>query len=122
MGWDAFAEPVKNDWNKDGKITDIRKRRVFKKASNEVAKKADTVDWLLEKGGLDVSTCGQMLEKATGQGVYDENGWSKDKVKELNKSACWDFQVDKEDAWAYWSARYFLEACAKLGLRIRFSY
>lgn len=125
MGWDAYAKPVDNDWKKDGRIVNRRQRRVFKEASKEVYEKAGTVDWLLDKGGLDVSTCGEMLAQATGQSVYDENGWNKKRVKELSRTADWSFidhPVDIEDLWAYWSAKKFLEACAKLGLGIRFSY
>jgi len=43
-------------------------------------------------------------------------------LKKLNQKANWDFKYKKEDAWAYLSARKFLELCAKHNLSIRFSW
>lgn len=123
MGWDAYSEPVEIDWGnyKNPKLKNVYYKRIFENASKYVMRKAGAVDWLLKIGGLDVSTCGEMLEKATGRSVYNKN-WRKDTVNKLNKEANWNFDFSEEDLWAYWSARKFLECCARLNLRIRFSW
>ena len=118
MGWDAFAN-IERDWDKKiVKVSAINKE--FKKASKYVQKKTGAVDWLLTMGGLDVSTCGNMLERATNESVYKD--WDAELVQKLNKSAYWGFEYDKAESWAYYSAKKFLEICAKFDLSIRFSY
>jgi hypothetical protein len=121
MGWDAYAEHGthrgKGKWP-------AKSRAAFKRASDRVKKKAGSVDGYLADGGLDVSTCATELEKATGCSPWDPDGWEAKKVKRLAESARWPDlkEVDKETLWAVLSAREFLETCAKLGLRIDFSW
>ena len=119
MGWDAFSSVKTLD---DCKPKHPEPRRLFRNAHLYVKRKAGSVDGYLEYGSLDCSDCRRMLEEATGESCYDENGWSKEKVRDLQKSANWNFEYDPEDAWAYWSARKFLEVCAKLNLSIEFSW
>jgi len=73
-------------------------------------------------GGLDCSECARMLEKATKMNAWDENGWDVEKVKTLHSSADWKFNYHKDKAWAYWSAKKFLEICAENNLSIEFSF
>lgn len=117
MGWDAFALV---EYDEHFKITG-RLADVFQKVSDEVKEKTGTVDGLLAKGGLDVDDCAYMLEHATGLSAWSVE-WTADYVKELNDRANWNFEYPIEDAWAYWSARRFLETCASEGLPIRFSW
>lgn len=119
MGWDAHSTPFKLTANHKLQIINPKHRRSFKNASNYVKRKEKIVDWLLEYGGLDCSDCAEMLQKATGMDCWGENlSWQR--VKSYAKKANWDFCYPKTEAWAYWSARKFLETCAKLNLPIRF--
>lgn len=127
MGWDAYAtypsgRYLLKNWRTDHRLTSNRLRTAFEQASAEVEVLTGDVDWMLATGGLDVSTCGELLYKATGFSAWDEKGWSPRKVKRANHAAIWDFEVPKDDLVPYWSARKFLEVCAELGLGIRFSY
>jgi hypothetical protein len=125
MGWDAFATKnklvIKENGKHDYRIINPEHRRLFKNASNYVKRKAKVVDWLLEHGGLDCSICGEMFQEATGRDHYGPN-CTKKEVQKLNRYANWDFEYSEKDAWAYWSARKFLETCAKCNLSIRFSW
>ncbi len=127
MGWDAYAtyangRPLIRKWRTDKRIKSARLRAAFEQASAEFEALAGEVDWMLAVGGLDVSTCGEMVERATGMSAWDEKGWSSRKVRKANEYANWDFEFPKDDLISYWSARKFLEVCAELGLGIQFSY
>ena len=119
MGWDAHSSAEKN-WQKR-KLADSKINRMFKNAEAYVKKKASSVDWYLHLAGLDCSSCAKMLEQATGESCW-EDGWSEEKVKELAAKANWNFEFEKEKDWAYWSAKKFLETCAKANLSITFSW
>ncbi len=126
MGWDANASvKIKRDENfkllNANELLNPEYAEAFKQASKQARKETGSVDALLRLGGLDCSTCAKMLEKATGESVYVEE-WSASKVKTLSKSANWGFKCDDSKAWAYWSARLFLETCAKFNLSIQFSW
>ncbi len=120
MGWDA-ASSANIDWEND-KLEDENLDHLFKLAAKYVKEKTGTVDGYLELGGLDVSNCAYMLEKATGKNCWNEKGWSVEEVKQLQESANWNFEYDEEEAWSYWSAKKFLEVCAEASLSISFSY
>ena len=123
MGWDAYASVKinwKGGWDK-AHIEDKNLDRLFKNAVKKARGMGDGgVDCMLRLGGLDCSDCKLMLEEATGEYCFDN--WDKRKVQRLNKEADWDFEYDKLLAWAYWSARVFLETCAKANLEVSFSY
>lgn len=122
MGWDAFSS-AKPDFEKRC-VKGVKVDRLFKNAETYVRRKSGGyVDGYLRMGALDCSDCGRMLEKATGKSVCNENEsrWSVAVVKEINKNANWDFDYSSEETLYYWSARKFLEVCAKAGLAIRFS-
>ena len=108
MGWDASCLDLKVD------------KKPFKQASKEVKQKAGLVDGRLMFGGLDCSTCRRMLQQATDQNCTEGVEWSAKQVKQISAAAKWDFTFNAEDAWAYWSARKFLEVCAELGTGIYF--
>ena len=62
-----------------------------------------------------------MLEKATGLDCWGDD-WQADKIQSINEKSNWDFEYSKEDAWAYWSAKKFLELCARFKLTVIFSW
>lgn len=89
----------------------------FIKASKEVVAKAGFVDGGLKNGMLDCSECAYMIEVATGLSCWDENVWVPSEIK-FN----WDFKFDKEQEWAYYSAKAFIDTCILLSLTIKFSW
>jgi hypothetical protein len=112
MGWDAYASRSK------GHVSE------FKAAAERVKKLTGSVDWLLEKGGLDCSDCAIELQKATGRNCWDDNGWTPFTVNELANNSYWPSieDIPIERRWAVFSAKEFLETCAKIGSGIYFSY
>lgn len=127
MGWDAYAtypsgQTLRQNWKTDHRLTSRRLREAFERSSAEVEALTGSADCLLATGALDVSTCADLLKRATGDNPWDEKGWKPRKVKQANEYANWEFEVHEDDIVAYWSARKFLEICAELGLGVRFSY
>lgn len=120
MGWDAFSSAKYN--YETGIFEDPSIGKLFKEASDFVKSLTGSVDGSLDHGVLDVSTCGEMLERGTGENCWTEDPWDKETVKRLAMTANWNFEYDIADAWAYWSAKKFLEICAEAGLSIRFSF
>lgn len=120
MGWDAHSS-AKVDWDRH-RLADDNIHNLFAEAVDEVRKKADMVDGFLHLGSLDLRACAYMLQKATGQSCFSEQGWDADLVKLLNQRANWNFAYEKEESCEYWSARLFLETCAKANLSISFSW
>ena len=132
MGWDAYAtkndEIVNINWNlynsdKRPELTDPVLKVTFEKAAQTVRELAeDKYDWMLSFGGLACSDCARMLEKATGIDTHpiDDSLLSSEQVKNLHKKANWEFAAIP--LWAYWSARKFLEVCAKHNLGMQFSW
>ncbi len=126
MGWDAFAlSPETSDWvaaanqkTKELEIVDEKTTVAFAAAVLRVVGKAGGVDADLKIGGLGCRSCAEMFEQA---GASPYSDWDAEKVKDIARTANWDFDPG-EDAWAYWSAREFLQTCADLGLAVRFSY
>lgn len=112
MGWDAFAYGPKG-----GRIRNREIKNDFKKASKWVKRKCSEVDGCLSRGILDVSTCGEMLQAACGKHHYSETPWHP-KTMTFN----WEFLHRKGEAWAYWSARKFIEVCQKHNLIVKFSW
>lgn len=120
MGWDAFTS-ARTDY-KLNKLKSKRIDKLFDNATKYVVKKAGSADIYLRTAGLDCSACALMLQEATGESVWVDKKWNREYVRKVNREADWNFEYDKEDAWAYWSARKFLETCARAGLSIHFSY
>lgn len=118
MGWDAFTKIERGE----NKLINDQLDIAFKNAASFVKKKTGRVDPELHLGMLDNSCCAHFLYKATGVSVYDQEGWSINKVHLIRKKANWNFEFDKEFSWAYWSAKKFLEVCARKNLAIYFSY
>lgn len=124
MGWDAFST-AKYNWDKE-RFVDPAHGRAFKAAVKFVTVTVDVyVDSGLKRGLLDLSGCGEMLKRATGESVYGPP-WSPDLVRTLNERADWNFTPQdkylESDICHYWSAFIFLDTCARLGLGIRFSW
>ncbi len=112
MGWDMFAEGPRGGRLRPSDLA------AFRAASDDVAKRAGTVDGLLRDGALDCSACAFALEEATGQNAWDD--WSSNAVGYRQRTAVWS-NVDQEP-WARESAKAFLNTCAALGLSARASY
>lgn len=126
MGWDAFAtrdgKTLKVDWVAfSSKLIDPELRDAFTTAAHTVQESAGTCDGYLRLGGLDISTCGEMLEKATSRDVYGDD-WPPEEVEELYVNANWGFDIDEEDRWALESAKAFLKVCAENHLGVTFSW
>jgi len=109
-------------WEATTKKLTLSETNAFAFAHREVTFKAGRVDGFLINGGLNLESSANMLQQATGMSVYDEDSWNVDQVKELARRANWNFTYSTEDKAGYWSARYFLNTCAKLGLGIGFSW
>ncbi len=120
MGWDAHSSAKKN-WGKK-KLSDPEMDAVFLKADEFVLEKCGSRDGYLRMGGLDCSACREMLEQATGWDWYSTRGFNSEDIKHMNKNADWEFQFPKDQAWAYWSAKMFLESCAVCNLSVEISY
>ena len=132
MGWDAFAtkggKDLERDWHlgendaKRPEILDKGLARAFRKAAKMATEKAGLHDWLLPIGGLDCSGAAEMLERV-GIDAWGNN-LSAAEVGAINEAADWGFlfHVNEGELGYYWSARMFLETCAKNNLGIRFSW
>ena len=118
MGWDAFAG---DNVARTG-VTDPAILADFAKAADKVVLDYYYADGYLAHGGLDVSTCGEYLVRATGLSVYAKAGWSPLEVKGAEIVANWKFRAKWHEAWAKASARAFLTVCARHGLGIWFSW
>jgi len=128
MGWDAFAtkdgEGIEwgDSWKKEYPYltpADPVLRDAFAAANaRAVGLAGEEVDWLLKSGALDVSTCGEMMARV---GIA---AWSDDLApSDVRRYAKADWgEPPEKNAWAYWSARIFIETCAELGLGVRFSW
>ncbi|MBI4095651.1 MAG: hypothetical protein HY438_02210 [DPANN group archaeon] len=87
----------------------------------------------LESNGIDpdfqLEDCSlhgwHILEPAIGKKILDRRNpgavvWSSKTVREINKNANWNFEIDVVEISTYWSARWFLQLCAELNLGIYF--
>ena len=119
MGWDAHTNAKKN-WDKH-QLSNKEQRVAFKEAFEYVKSEAGQVDWYLDMAGLDCSACAEMLEKATGKDCWGDD-WKSNDIQSIYENSNWDFEFSKEDAWAYWSAKKFLELCAKFKFTVTFSW
>ncbi len=122
MGWDAFAITPKMITRKNAYwIKDKRVRAEFRRAFATVKAKGYAPDGFLDGGGLDCSTCREMLERATGGDCHGPD-WTPDQVVAYYEAADWSFKIDQSEAWAYYSAAQFLAVCARYRLGIEFSW
>lgn len=115
MGWDAYSSVF---------TTTASKHPTFNIASKRIENRCGAVDHLLQRGGLDLSGCGEALADATGCSVYDPDGWDAAKVRDLATTTVWpdESTLDPRQLEHMLCARAFLETCAKLNVSIRFSY
>ena len=129
MGWDAYATDeiptgdnaifkAKTDGNIGIFIPNKELKKAFSEASEQVKKKAKTVDFMLEYGGLDCSACAFAMQNITGCDAWGHD-LSPDEVAALPLNT---YKPAKSDAWAYWSALYFLKICKKFKVGIKFSW
>jgi len=126
MGWDAFAtrdgELIKVDWARD-QIVDETLRIAFESAAESVKEKAEWVDGLLPLGGLDLSGCGEAINAMSDLEAWSD-GATAEEIRELVFSDSWEYAVRPHHITLYewWSARKFLEVCARYGLGVRFNW
>ena len=128
MGWDAYAEIKKNT-----------QEEIFKNAVKNVKRLSSVIcNFMindLHNGCLDSSLINIMLSRAVMPmaSVYDEDGWSAEDVRQINKNANWNFDYRYDEngemyyneeciECAFYTAKYFLKACANAGVGIRFSW
>ena len=83
-------------------------RTLFEPVIGAVVVLATKFDSGLPSGELVEPESLAILKKATGQPCI--GFWSAKRVRELNKTANWDFVVKYTDRPYYWSARKFIEA------------
>jgi len=126
MGWDAYAinaidETIYTELSRHNPKFS-RHRQAFLLAAKRVTSVTGSCDADLSGGALDCSNCAYMLQEATNRSCWSETPWSVDEVQTLSTEANWDFKVRREDLWAYYSAKVFLETCAELKLGIKFSF
>lgn len=114
MGWDAFAETKTGKTIKSAKI-----KKAFSDASDQLCLLVGC-DGFLSHCALDCSGAGAALKEATGFGVYDEAGWSAEKVQLAKAKASWEEVEGCLSLIA--SAKVFLDLCAKHNLSIYFSW
>lgn len=125
MGWDAYAKVKGRDYD-NYKIVDKTQQYIFNNAIENVKRNCDGgfVNSLLI-GGLESSRCQSFLSKAVtpiGGRTYDDE-WTAEQVRQFNKKAeWWRCDYDDDDKVFFYSAKYFLKACAKAGVGIKFSY
>jgi len=124
MGWDAYASGNISDPDESIFVIDDNSGRLIipdaqiAAAFLEAAKEVRTADWLLHAGGLDCSDCARMLERA-GISAWGNN-ISAETLGQMRPN--WNYEYSGDEAWAYWSARKFIETCQKIGLGIEFSW
>lgn len=121
MGWDAFVERPDGTTAMLHDDDGFLPHPAFLVEVEKIRAKGLSVDGLLKFGGLDVSTCAQMLKRATKLDPWTPL-WTAETVKAAAAKAKWTFRVSPDEEWARESARAFLETAAKLGLAIRFSW
>jgi hypothetical protein len=125
MGWDAYANVEKVDGLM--KLKNPLHDKIFENAFNNVKRYCgyEFPEWI-RVGNLEGSTAERMLSQAVNHirgYTYAENEWSAEKVRQLNKKAeWWRCEYDKESEFAFYCAKYFLRACALVGVSIKFSY
>lgn len=126
MGWDAYSVNGIGESiclgisKKDPKFNKHKKE--FAIVSRQVNLVANGVDALLADGALDCTDCARMIEKACDVTCWTETPWTANYVQMLFLKSNWDFEFDEKKSWAYYSAKAFLETCAKLRLGITFSF
>jgi hypothetical protein len=128
MGWDAFSSAKGSGF----KIEDIEIKNAFESASISIVNSSGKVDGSLSRGGLGLSDSARMLSKAidnTAVGEidfffhpYQDEEVTADQAKQLAMKLNWNFELDYDDMYAYWSAKEFIRVCAEFGLSIRFSF
>jgi hypothetical protein len=101
-----------------GQIIYPAHRERFEAAETRVKELADVADMFLGMGQLRTDTTRDMLGRAVRLDLNRIDSWHPGYVRALSKHTSWDFEVPVNELWAYWSARLFLETCAKWGYGI----
>lgn len=117
MGWDAITNVYNYETKK---YTNRNFSKAFRQAAAAVTLLTGSVDGDLCHGGLDCSLCRKFLEKATGLVCYID--WDAAETVKIEASANWDFYYKPDEAWAYFSAKLFLEICAHHKLAVTFTF
>ena len=125
MGWDAYAvngigQSILSELGRENPQFN-KYKKAFAIVSRQVNLVANGVDAFLSSGALDCSECAYMLQEATNISCWGRD-LSIDDVQTLRTEANWDFEFEPERAWAYYSAKAFLETCAEMRLGIKFSF
>lgn len=121
MGWDFYA-------TRNGeRLSFAEGSALFSDLEPLALKYIDSHDWLLPRGGLDVSTCARAIETMTGK-----SAWSDWTTRDLAEAFATMPPIEKleelyelknnPDAWAFYSAFLFLQRCKELGLGAEASF
>ena len=113
MGWDAAATHISE-----------QARRAFEETAQKVENMGFGPDFQLERGGLDKRLCGYYLQQATGEGVYDDFGWSPERVQSLAGDVEWPplEEMNEKEQSAVVNARAFFEVCVAFRCGVSFSW
>ncbi len=114
MGWGADA--LYDGTNIDYAPNAAELTAAFEAAAVEVGQLAKSVDGFLTMGAIHGSGARLYMEEAIGRkavGIFSPN-----EIREMAATPRWRDPTDLAPDFlsAYWSARKFLETCAKLGL------
>lgn len=102
------------------RLADPEQRLVFRDAADRVRHEAGIVDGGLKLATLDTSTSIQAVQAATGWDPYTTQRKTPAEIRDLLERGdpMWEAAEEKTEAYAAWSAKLFLEACAELDLSI----
>lgn len=117
MGWDAQSTGYSFETRK---YVNRKVSKEFRQISAAISLITGTVDGDLITGGLGCSKSRYFLEKATGLICYID--WDAADTVMIAAKANWNIKYKIDDAWAYQSAKLFLETCAKFELAVNFSF
>ncbi len=121
MGWDADAVYGGRPFDYVDPEQDPSAARAFYAASDEAVALAGGVDSFLVHGGLDVSSCVEVLARLSGE-TNRQAVWDVERTRELNNSIQWPdlTTLPETEHWHVASARAFLRVCAEQGYGIQF--
>ena len=117
MGWEAQTKVYDFQTRK---YTNRKVSKAFRHLSAAIRLVTGAVDGELIYGGLGCSKSRQFLEKATDIICYID--WDSEDTVKIAAKANWNFEHSPDEAWAYQSAKLFLETCAKLELAVTFTF
>ncbi len=126
MGWDAFADIKGERFYDDMTLGNEYQNRIFLNAFNNAKRFNGEAPEYLKVGVLEGRMCASIIYDALQfykepLHAYNER-WTAEQVRQVNKHAFWIAPKDRNERYYYYATKYFIKACAKAGVGIRFSY